>query len=423
MLDIQKKLTNSFYILLSLPATAMGFALSVQIASLSWIMSTKYNLDIESVGYVWASGPLAGIIGQLAVGVVSDKVWLWGGRRRPFILIGGALASLMLLALPNIGKLSNLLDFIDLLWIAIVIALILDLSINISFNPTRAIIADVTPKGVQRTKGYTWMQTISGMFGVLAYLISVAWGNYLLIYLSMFLVFLFSFIPPFFIKEPEVLEESDKQTEEPVKANKTQLKALFQIYLAHAFTWLGVQTMFVFVFAYFKQKMSPLDASLSDTALGQMIGISFAILNTVGFLLPSSVLEPLSRKIGRVKTHSLAIAIMALGYLAIVFFGTSPFLFYLLIAIVGIGWAATVSLPFAIMTEKIDKNKMGFFMGVFNLSIVLPQLAVSLFFGKIIENAADKSIIFIICAIALAISSLIWLSVKESKSNAMAYTN
>jgi hypothetical protein len=79
MLDIQKKLTNSFYILLSLPATAMGFALSVQIASLSWIMSTKYNLDIESVGYVWASGPLAGIIGQLAVGVVSDKVWLWGG--------------------------------------------------------------------------------------------------------------------------------------------------------------------------------------------------------------------------------------------------------------------------------------------------------------------------------------------------------
>ncbi len=423
MLDIQKKLTNSFYILLSLPATAMGFALSVQIASLSWIMSTKYNLDIESVGYVWASGPLAGIIGQLAVGVVSDKVWLWGGRRRPFILIGGALASLMLLALPNIGKLSNLLDFIDLLWIAIVIALILDLSINISFNPTRAIIADVTPKGVQRTKGYTWMQTISGMFGVLAYLISVAWGNYLLIYLSMFLVFLFSFIPPFFIKEPEVLEESDKQTEEPVKANKTQLKALFQIYLAHAFTWLGVQTMFVFVFAYFKQKMSPLDASLSDTALGQMIGISFAILNTVGFLLPSSVLEPLSRKIGRVKTHSLAIAIMALGYLAIVFFGTSPFLFYLLIAIVGIGWAATVSLPFAIMTEKIDKNKMGFFMGVFNLSIVLPQLAVSLFFGKIIENAADKSIIFIICAIALAISSLIWLSVKESKSNAMTYTN
>ncbi|GAB4189407.1 MAG: hypothetical protein OHK0057_24570 [Thermoflexibacter sp.] len=397
----------------------MGFALSVQIASLSWLMTTQYNLDIESVGYVWASGPIAGIIGQLVVGVVSDKVWLWGGRRRPFILIGGILASLMLLALPNIGKLSDVLNFIDILWIAIVIALILDLSINISFNPTRAIIADVTPLGEQRTKGYTWMQTISGMFGVLAYLISVAWGNYLLIYLSVFLVFVFSFIPPLFIKEPIALEDNNNMQadEHRNKASRTPIKALLQIYLAHAFTWLGVQTMFVFVFAYFKQKMNSFDYPLSDAALGQMIGISFAVLNTVGFLLPSAVLEPLSRKIGRVNTHSLAIAIMALGYLAIAFFGASPSLFYLLMAVVGIGWAATVSLPFAIMTEKIDKNKMGLFMGIFNLSVVLPQLAVSLFFGKIIENASDKSIIFVICAITLAISSIIWFGVKEDKTN------
>ncbi|RZW17796.1 MAG: hypothetical protein EX260_09230, partial [Desulfobulbaceae bacterium] len=50
MLDIQKRLTNSFYALLSLPATAMGFALSVQIAALSWILSTKYGLEIEEIG-------------------------------------------------------------------------------------------------------------------------------------------------------------------------------------------------------------------------------------------------------------------------------------------------------------------------------------------------------------------------------------
>jgi MFS family permease len=85
-------------------------------------------------------------------------------------------------------------------------------------------------------------------------------------------------------------------------------------------------------------------------------------------------------------------------------------------AVVGIGWAATVSLPFAIMTEKIDKNKMGLFMGVFNLSVVLPQLAVSLFFGKIIESASDKGIIFVICAITVAISSLVWFGVKEGKN-------
>ena len=71
MLDIQKRLTNSFYILLSLPATAMGFALCVQIAALSWILNTKYGLNIEEIGYVWMAGPLAGILGQPIVGLID----------------------------------------------------------------------------------------------------------------------------------------------------------------------------------------------------------------------------------------------------------------------------------------------------------------------------------------------------------------
>ena len=75
MLDIQKRLTKSFYILLSLPATSMGFALSVQISALSWILATKYHLEIDDIGLVWAAGPIAGILGQVIVGVISDKVW------------------------------------------------------------------------------------------------------------------------------------------------------------------------------------------------------------------------------------------------------------------------------------------------------------------------------------------------------------
>ena len=107
MLDIQKKLSNVFYATLSLPATAMGFALSIQIAALSWLMRTQYNLDLHEIGFVWAAGPLAGIIGQPIVGAISDNVWFWKGRRRPFILIGGSIAALMLLALPNIGAISD----------------------------------------------------------------------------------------------------------------------------------------------------------------------------------------------------------------------------------------------------------------------------------------------------------------------------
>ncbi len=54
--------------------------------------STKYGLDLHDIGLVWAAGPLAGIVGQVLIGIMSDEVWLWGGRRRPFMIIGGTLA-------------------------------------------------------------------------------------------------------------------------------------------------------------------------------------------------------------------------------------------------------------------------------------------------------------------------------------------
>nr|MBP6230841.1 MFS transporter [Paludibacteraceae bacterium] len=149
MLEIQKKMSNSFYALLSLPATAMGFALSVQISALSWLLSTKYGLDIHEIGIVWAAGPIAGIIAQPIVGALSDKMWFMGGRRRPWIVIGGILAGLMMLALPNLEIIQGI--FINsedpqagLLTIAVIVALTFDLSINVSFNPTRSIIADCT---------------------------------------------------------------------------------------------------------------------------------------------------------------------------------------------------------------------------------------------------------------------------------------
>ena len=81
MLDIQKKLSKPFLALLALPATAVGFALSTQIAALSWILSNKYGLKIDEVAFVWLAGPIAGIFGQVIVGLISDNVWFMGGRR------------------------------------------------------------------------------------------------------------------------------------------------------------------------------------------------------------------------------------------------------------------------------------------------------------------------------------------------------
>ena len=413
MLEIQKKLTKPFYALLSLPATAMGFALSIQIAVLSWILNTKYGLDIHEIGIVWAAGPIAGIFGQVIIGLISDNVWFWGGRRKPFILIGGVLAALMIIALPNIDKINDFFGIGSLMAVAIVVALTLDLAINISFNPTRSIIADVTPDGIPRTKGYTWMQTISGFFGVMAYAIGAIIGNYFLIYSGAVLVLLFSIIPPFFIEENKELTSEEKTEDTIEKSKATQWGQLLRIYFAHGFSWIGVQTMFVYIIAYIQQKMNP----ETETETGQIIAISFLVLNAVGFILPAFVLEPITEKIGRVKTHLICVAIMAVGYFGIVAIGQSPFTMYILMAVVGVGWAAIVSLPFAIMSEKVDESRMGFFMGIFNLSVVLPQLIVSLVLGYFILEASDKSLIFIISGVTLSLSALFWLLVKEDKKS------
>jgi maltose/moltooligosaccharide transporter len=410
MLKIQKSLSPAFYALLSLPATAMGFALCVQISALSWILSTKYGLEIHEVGYVWLAGPLAGIIAQPIVGLVSDKVWFWGGRRRPFILIGGVLAGLMILALPFLGVLSSLTG-LHVMWVAIGVALTMDLAINVGFNPTRSIIADVTSGNEGRTKGFTWMQAVSGFFGVLAYVIGAVFGNLTLIFCGAGLVVLFNVIPALMIQEPEVLESAE---EENAGGGTTHPARLLHIYFAHGFTWLGVQTMFVYMFAYVKHAMVLPESS--DEAIGQVINIAFLVLNTVGFLLPVFVLQPVSKTLGLVRTHALCITAMAVGYAGILFWGQTPAALYAGMAIVGIGWASTVSLPFAIMSNNVDKNRMGFFMGIFNLSVVIPQLLASAVIGNFVASASDKSLVFGIASSALAFSALLWFTIPENEA-------
>lgn len=414
--SMQGRLTTSFMALLSLPATAMGFALCVQISALSWILSTKYGLNLEEIGWVWAAGPLAGIVGQLLGGFISDELWFMNGRRRPMIIIGGIVAAATLFCLPYLDVISQAIGMGDIMLVALIVALLLDLAINVGFGPTRSIIADVTPEGAQRTRGFTMMQTVSGAFGVAAYLIGAFLDNYTLIYTGVAVTLIFTLIPPFFITEPRTLApaQGEDRGEEKVNSRKTNLRQLLGIYAAHAFTWLGIQSMFVFLFAYVREAMAITD----DQQLGMVPGISFAIMNTVGFLLPALVLEPVAKKIGRVKTHAICVGVMAISYLAVLGAGGSFVGLYIVMAFIGVGWAAVVSLPFAIMSEYVDQKRMGLWMGIFNLSVVIPQLVVSSVFGRVFEQAESKSLIIWVCAISLGISAILWaVLVKDKKTD------
>ena len=178
---------------------------------------------------------------------------------------------------------------------------------------------------------------------------------------------------------------------------------------AHSFTWVGIQSMFIYMTPFIKFNQPVID----NDALGTVVNISFMILNAVAAVLPVLLLQPLSKRFGTVKTHTLCIASMAVGYLLLAFVGDNSLLIYLLMAFLGIGWSATISLPFAIMSRKVEQAKMGLYMGLFNLSVVLPQLVASLGVGKIVSQADDKNILFVICAACLGISALCWRWVEE----------
>lgn len=482
MLNIQKEKKNAFFVLLSLPSTAMGFALSVQISALSWILSTKYNLAIHEIGIVWAAGPIAGIIAQPIVGLISDKMWFMGGRRRPWIIIGSLLAALMLLALPNLGIIQSVLSSgsdpkIGLLTIAVVVALLLDLSINVSLNPTRSIVADCTTLD-ERSKGYTWMQTISGTFGVLAYFIGGTLGNIALIYIGAIITLFTAIIPAMLIEEPRVLkaETDEKEGTKSKSTSKDIFDSLFpllglllygfyiilsklfgvnipgtvkfgaislsviefaslavfvitaimvltnslkfpkkmneyqKILLAHSFTWVGVQTMFIYAFFFLTDSIG-----IGEATAGKVNSLAFFILSLVSAILPAFVLNPIARNIGMVKTHYIALFIMMLGYGGIFFIANSAITYYLFIAIAGVGWGSIVSLPFAIMSEKVDQSKMGLYMGIFNLSVVLPQLVASFKIGEIVNHASNKSVVYLIATVTIAISAVLWIFVKNDK--------
>jgi MFS family permease len=170
--------------------------------------------------------------------------------------------------------------------------------------------------------------------------------------------------------------------------------------------------MFVYMIAFVQQRFPGLD----DDTTGKVLSTSFLALNAVAAALPALVLLPLAKKYDVVKVHSSCLVVMAAGFAGVYLFAQSALVLYLLMAVMGIGWAAIVSLPFSIMSQRVDQSRIGLYMGVFNLSIVLPQLVVSLGVGTFVGSVQDKGAIFLIGAVSLALASIAWRSVAGDDS-------
>jgi len=131
-----------------------GFAL--QNANVSRIFQTL-GADYDNMAILWVAAPVTGLIVQPIIGYMSDKTWNRFGRRRPYFLAGAVLSSLALFVMPHSLE----------LWIAAGMLWIMDASINVTMEPTRAFVGDMLPRQ-QRATGYAMQSFFIGVASVIA---------------------------------------------------------------------------------------------------------------------------------------------------------------------------------------------------------------------------------------------------------------
>lgn len=98
----------------------------------------------------------------------------------------------------------------------------------------------------------------------------------------------------------------------------------------------------------------------------------------------------------------------------------APSLLWLPMVMVGVAWAAIVSVPYAILAGSVPSRKMGVYMGIFNIFIVVPQLVAATILGFILRTFFDNHAIwaFALAAGGWVIAAGAVLLVKDAPEDA-----
>jgi maltose/moltooligosaccharide transporter len=358
---------------------------------------------------------------------MSDRTWhrKWG-RRRPFFFIGAVLASIALFLMPQS----------TMLWMAAVLLWVLDASINISMEPFRAFVGDKLTSA-QRTTGFATQTFFIGLGAVIASLLPYIFTNVFHIsntapagqigdsvkysfYIGA-VVFFVSVLWTVITSDelpPENIEEWKKekaQSKGLVIAIKEITKGIFsmpktmaQLAVVQFFTWVGFYCMWLYSTPAIAQNAyGTIDAtSKAYQDAGDWVGVMFTVYSAISavaaFLLPL-----LAKKIGRKFTHLVCLIIGGIGLVSMIYIKSPQILLVPMIAI-GLAWASTLTMPYAILAGALPPAKMGFYMGVFNFFIVIPQLVASFVMGFVIKDIFHEQAIYalVIGGICMAVGGI-----------------
>jgi len=379
---------------------------------------------------IWAAGPVTGVLVQPIVGVLSDRHTSPWGRRRPFLAVGTLMVALSLIIMPNAAAIGAALStwvspllgqfgmsataveaFPFGLLIAAMLLWVLDASINITQGPYRALVPDVFDTAKQ-TQTFSLMSLTIGLGSIAAFLIGFALTNVTtLFYLGAAVMVVFMGLTVLTTPEEPILKnaESNSTPNTPLWASIVQGCQLthnqWWLCLSHSATWFGLMCLFIFFSVHVPKAV--FGATNSASAVYQQgvqwASLGFAALNGVCFLI-APFMNGWSRQFGPKAVHSVALILMAISLTGLSLF-QQPWMTLGCMALMGIGWATTLSLPFTMVARDVPKGQEGILMGVFNIFVAAPGVLCSVLVGPAISRLnAHEDLAFLLGAGAMIVA-------------------
>lgn len=416
---------------LSLPAIwnmsfgffGIQFGWGLQMANMSAIYEFLGASESE-IPILWLAAPVTGLIVQPIIGYYSDRTWMrWLGRRRPYFLAGAICASLALIAMPNSTA----------LWMAASLLWILDASVNVSMEPFRAFVADLLPPK-QRQVGFAMQSLLIGFGAVLSSALpwlltnlglvdpaahagggipfSVKLSFYIgaVVYISAVLYTIVT-TPEFPPEAPTAPGHAAPQSffTELMHGIRQMPFVMRRLAVVQFFTWLGLFCMWIYFTPAIARTVFGGTPGSPEYQKGlEWGGVCFAVYNGVAFFISFALVALAQQGVAAKTMHRVGLLCAGVGLVSAGLVGTPELLILSMIG-VGIGWATILSMPYALLANAIPANQMGFYMGVFNFFIVLPQILAATLLGPAVEFIFRGQAIYAVmfggvCMLAAAIA-------------------
>ncbi len=188
-----------------------------------------------------------------------------------------------------------------------------------------------------------------------------------------------------------------------------------QLAVVQFFTWLALFCMWLYFGPAVARNVfgAPDENSVLYTQGVEWAGICFAMYSAVCFAF-SWMLPRLAGRLGRRATHAFCLCCGAAGLLSVAVIH-DKWLLLLSMAGVGIAWASTLSMPYAMLAGCLPPGKTGIYMGIFNFAIVLPEIIASLVFGWVMGNLLHNNRVLAVMAggVFMMVAAALTMRVRE----------